>query len=350
MQRDLAVCHVIVRDRIEFDALARHSTVARAGQRGPAVVLPDVHMGIVFLRQENRLVRMHVLVHADLSPLRVVVQVHVHHVVVSVGGGGCITFGEQVLHDIQHTLGGLQADMRINCQLRRRLVGGDAGPVAGNAVQPKFLEVNILGFVARHRIGSDKDPAVLVHGVAALVRRVVVQFNPQIHRRLRDGLIRNKAKHRAVVIEVIRRILGLVPVEHFRGCDRDAQELVVIGIGLDQLAFRVAIHILEPVPPVRGVHDIVPVQVVLRIVRPCRGIPRVVIHAVNAVVQRRCMLSAVDVFPAHHIGQRAAGKDVAVTHGQHLILHIHILPVAQAVQGHFIGVILPVADAVALVR
>ena len=194
MQDHPPVHDIVVIHRIKAHALVRHNAVARAGQGRPGVVLPDIQMCIFILVQEHCLVRMHVLVHAHFRAFRVVIQVDVHHVVVPVGGGGGLALGEQVLHDAHYPLGSLQPDMRVNGQLRGSLVRRDAGPVSGHAGIAQLFEIDVLGFAALDGVAADIHPPILVHGVSALVRRIVVQLHPQLHSGLCDGFIRDKAE------------------------------------------------------------------------------------------------------------------------------------------------------------
>ena len=338
VQHHLPVLHIVVREPVKVHKLVRHSAVARARQGRAGVILPDIQVCVVLFRQEHRLVGMHVLVLAHLGAFRMVVQVHVHHVIIPVCRRRRLALREQVLHDVLDPVRRLQQDVRIHRQLRRRLVGGNARAVTRDALKAERRKIDVLGLAALHGVAAHIHPAILVHRIPGLRRRVVVQLHPQLHRRLRDAFIRYEAEGRG--IEIIRRVLRLVPVEHLRRRDRHALELIVVRVCLDQLALRRSRHVLEPVPPVRRVHHVVPVQVVVRVLRPCRRVPIVVVASPDAFVQRRGVLVAVDVLPAHHVRQWPAGEDVAVAHRQDFVLHLHVDALPQPVQRHLIRVVL----------
>ena len=264
-------------------------------QRGQAAVVSVLHTAVLRRRfQPCRLGRQH-LVRARCA---VIVGGFQLNLVFNDNIG--ISVHQSVKH-FHHVGGREQRDLRPHRQLAGGLVGQDPCLVAGY-------------------VSGERDFLCC----APPVRNRLVQFpvsapvllNPDLHRRFRQVFVRFIAEFGAR-----KPVVGirLPPVgKHFRRGYGDPVETVVTGL-------EPGVQLLQRDLVVRGLHHIVPVQVMGRIVFP-------------AILQVR------------NLAGRAGGILIAVSGRQHFIFNSNVLAAPELAGSHFISVVFLVIGACAVVR
>ena len=338
-----AVVHVVVAAQvngagIEVHALAQRNAVARAGEGRHRAVVPQVLTVIHVLIQEHLLVGMHLALGIGFGivyalVVRFVEQLQIDAVVVAELGGRGAALGKELLHLGHDPVRSLERDARIGGQLDGRLVGAHAGAVAGDHMALGIFKGNVL-HAAGHIVNAHQMPARFLRRLAGVGRRVdgglVVVFHPQLDPGLFQRVVRHVAEGH-VGAEPVAGVLDAAVREHFRRLQEDPVKLIIVPRQLPVPAL--AVDVLEEVPPVGGVHGIVPVQEMVGILDPFLAVPRAVIR----FAERALVLLLVHALPADRVGQRARREHIAVAHGEHLVIHGHVMAVPQPVQRHLIG-------------